>query len=223
MTAVSANLKKVNNRFRKGIALIPLAFDFENYHHSIASVKLSVPTNKPIIGYIGGINYRLDFKLLLRLIKSNPNWNFAFVGPYQNDEQDAIFDTQKYYEIMKSFKNFYHINHQIKESLSAYIRQFNIGIIPYNISNPFNRYCYPVKLFEYFYYGKPVISTPILELDKLNPLVKIAKDYTEFNKYIHYFINNGWPRNYQIQQKLVIKGNTWERRTKKIITLLTDN
>nr|MBC7612620.1 glycosyltransferase family 1 protein [Pseudopedobacter sp.] len=40
---------------------------------------------KPIIGYFGNIERRMDYPLLEKLFKANPDKNFVFVGPYHEE------------------------------------------------------------------------------------------------------------------------------------------
>jgi len=53
------------------------------------------------------------------------------------------------------------------------IKQFDVCLIPYDTKQLLVKYSYPMKLFEYFYCKKPVITAPILELKRFSNLVKI--------------------------------------------------
>jgi len=77
-----------------------------------------------------------------------------------------------------------------------------------------------MKIFEYFYPGKPVVSTPILELKRLQPYVKIAKNAEEFKEEIKKILKEGWPKEYQQKQKKMAIANSWENKIEKISEVL---
>src|SRR5690606_22425925 len=112
------------------------------------------------IGFVGGISSRIDFPLVEALVKNNPQWNFAFWGPIQTSEARRRMDR------LRRRPNFTHGETQHKDAVPAIISHFDVATIPYDSSQSFNRYCYPMKLFEYFYMGKPILSTPIEELSR---------------------------------------------------------
>jgi glycosyltransferase involved in cell wall biosynthesis len=52
------------------------------------------------------------------------------------------------------------------------LNSITVGMIPYRKTR-FTTYCYPMKLFEYFFMGIPVVTTPIKELARFSEYVKI--------------------------------------------------
>lgn len=176
---------------------------------------------KPIIGFTGNINFRLDFPLIKKLAFTHSEWSFVFVGPIaHNFYQDKIVNFPQKLKELKRFKNIYFISRKTKKQLVAYLDHFNICWIPYNVSQEFNRYCYPIKVFEYFCRGKPVVSTPIESLIPLQPYVKIARDAKGFEKEIKKILKNGWPKEYKKEQKKLALANSWEKKIEKISQIL---
>jgi len=89
-----------------------------------------------------------------------------------------FFPTEKNLQKIADYPNTYFLKSKNRYKVYAAIKNFDIGIIPYNIKIPFNKYCYPMKaVLNIFIFGKLVISTPIEELKR-----------PEFNK----FIKNCW-------------------------------
>lgn len=203
--------------------VVPQGFSLETFLNKKQQLKKSkqLIKNKPLIGYIGSINYRLDFKLLIKLVKNNPQWNFIFIGQKQIiDLEDYYVKARLYLNKLLKLSNVYYLKNQTKKYVPLLINQFTICLIPYDISNSFNRFCYPMKLFEYFYLEKPVISTPILELKRLTPYVKIAKNAEEFEKEIKKVLTNGWPEKYKKEQKKLAIANSWQLKIEKISQIL---
>lgn len=80
-----------------------------------------------------------------------------------------------------------------------------------------------MKLFEYFYMGKPVLSTPIRELTlpKFKNLIKIGKNYLEWESHIHYLLNKPWNKSSQRKQKQMAINNSWDNKVKFILSKIT--
>lgn len=75
-------------------------------------------------------------------------------------------------------------------------------------------------LFEYFYMGKPVVSTPIEELKRFPKYVKIGKDYKEWERIIEDFLSKPWPKNYQMEQRKLAEENSWENKINTITSFI---
>lgn len=217
--------KKKQKYKNKNILLVPQGFRLNTFRKpkriSLSLKKRLKKISPPIVGYIGEISHRLDFKLLLNLVKKNHNLNFIFVGPkMKNSQEDKITQTQLKTQQLLSLPNVYYLNKQKSQYIPNILKYFTIGLIPYDIDHKFNYYCYPMKIFEYFYQGRPVISTPIVELKKLQPFIKIAKTTKDFEKEIKKILKNGWPEKYKKEQKKLAIENSWQSKVEKISHLL---
>jgi len=220
VVANSQVLYKDKKRYRQEIYLVPQGFSFEAFKKSqkLPSNSPLFKLKRPLIGYIGGINYRLDYPLLIKLAKNNPELTFLLIGPFQKDYFQN-FELQL--EELKKLKNLHFLENQPRELLAEIIKYFDICLIPYDIKQEFNKFCYPMKVFEYFYVGKPTISTPIEELKRLQPYVKIAKDAQEFTREIRKILKTGWPKGYVQKQKELAIENSWTNKIEKIDQILT--
>jgi len=179
---------------------------------------------EPRIGFIGNIDHRLYFQLIADLAFRNPNWSFIFVGPILIDYMESrIVKLKKNIEILRSIRNIYFFPKISKEKIIHFIDNFNLGFIPYNCNQEFNKYCYPMKVFEYFARGKPVIATPIESLLPLKPYIKIinsTKEVKKISSKIAKIIKDGWPKGYQEEQKELALANSWEKKIEKISNIL---
>lgn len=181
--------------------------------------KVKLKTNKSIIGFIGGINYRLNFPLLDELIKNNPQWQFIFYGPTQkHQKKDKLFETQSWIKKIKSYKNVSFGKSKNRYKVYGFIKSFDVAIIPYNPIIAFNKYCYPMKVFEYLYFTKPIVSSEIKELKlyKFNKFIKIAKKNSDWEKYIKYSLQIRFNNQEKQEQKKIAENNSWENKIAKI-------
>lgn len=220
------NSEALKSRFPSDSPIVvPQGFDFRTFKSAkaVTSTKLR-GIKHPIIGYVGGINYRLDYPLLTALAAGHPEWSFVFVGEkqVQKSEDRYVHTKQRLLELL-SLENVFHIGKQTKATLPALISQFDVCLIPYNINIVFNQYCYPMKLFEYLYMGKPVVSTPIKPLLPLKPYVSVARNGEEFSRAIHRALQKKPSPNFVKKQKQLAIDNSWDAKVQSITHYITDH
>jgi len=206
---------------------VPLGFDANNF---LKNKKNKIPDDlekipKPIIGFIGNIDYRIDFRLLDKLIPSNPGWSFLFIGPTNHEDkiQNKIVGFTNNLQKIETFKNVFFLGNRQKKELSYYYDNIDVGIIPYDIKQKFCLYSYPMKIFEFFSRGIPLISTPIINLVALQPLIKIASNDNDFSSQIKSILKNGWSDYLKNEQKKLAIKNSWENKIEGISVILEKN
>lgn len=213
-------LEKLHKKIKSPDLVAPQGFALNDFCNSKLSVNTNNINKSPVLGFIGGINYRLDIPLLTNLINRNPSWQFVFIGPKQQNQIPE--DEKKIEKLNQLFKksNVDYIGNIPKEEIGKYIQSFDIGIIPYDLSYKFNLYCYPMKLFEYFYLGKPIISTPIKELKKFKQYVSVGSNCLEWEMAIKKILKAGWSKNSMLEQKEIAISNSWTNKLNKISKII---
>ncbi|MCL4338893.1 hypothetical protein M1271_04350 [Patescibacteria group bacterium] len=219
VTVNSTILLSHHKKVRENIKLVPLGFSPPSKK---ITAKRSLPGDRPIIGYAGALNYRLDYKLLRKLVEGNKQWMFVFWGPRQKDIQDSMFDVDKEIEYLFSLPNVIHGQSTTRDNVYSMIKQFDICIIPYNTKLDFNKYCFPMKLFEYFYVGKPVMSTSIKELGRYPKFIKIGDSVKEWEDGIKMLLGRSWPADSKMEERLIAEENRWEKKINEIIELINN-
>jgi len=223
--AISKSLKnKYGKLSNKKISLVPQGFSVQNFSKIKKLKEINIPQDKPKIGFVGQISQRLDYKLLNNLITNNPQWYFIFIGP-KNFNQDITPKKNRQLNEIFNYPNCLWFDRQPKANIPSIINKFDITMIPYDISLDFNRYCYPMKVFEYFYMGKPVISTPIEELKqhKFKNLIKTGDNHRQWEKHIRDTLNKKWSKENKNKQKKMAMDNSWEEKIKSISVLFQLN
>ena len=117
------------------------------------------PYKRPIVGYVGNIAGWMDYQLIAEVAAMVPDITFVFVGPIES--QERIRRLQK-------LANIHWTGLKPYSEIPGYIKEFDVCIIPF-VGGDIARTTNPVKVFEYFALGKPVVSTP---LDELVPFVQ---------------------------------------------------
>ncbi len=229
----SQALRSVKKAIREPDAVVPQGFDVESFEtkevlspkerREISSTKKLFKTiPHPRVGYVGNLTYRLDFKLLRSLIRKMPKTSFVFTDAFLPIPTDDKYrHTKRLIKKIKSLKNVYLVPRtQSRKVIKEIVRNFDIGIIPYNVSFDFNRYCYPMKLFEYFYMGKSVVSTPIEELKLFPKFVKIGNNSKSWEKHIKNLLSKSLSVKYKEEQRFLSEKNSWENKIEAINKVL---
>lgn len=219
----SRTLANVHKTLRRPDAILPLGFAldiFKKYKKGKLPNNLRLPHDKPIIGYIGSLNWRLDFNLLNNLISRNPQWTFAFFGSLQNENSYSNNNINKNIKNLLNQKNVIYGGELNRNQIPSVIEKFDVCMIPYDISYEFNRYSYPMKLFEYFYMGKPVISTSIEELKHYRKYVKISTSPQKWVVQIKEFVSKPWMLIKSRNQRIIAEKNNWDQKVNSIINRL---
>lgn len=220
----SETLKSIHKHKKQNIHLVPQGFRTDDYKNYSIKKRTGIKNKKITIGYIGGINYRFDYHLLTKLIINNPQWQFEFWGPIQDDDQDKKIKTDFKISLLKRMKNTTWNNTYDKKILARAINNFDICIIPYDVRQKINLYSYPMKVFEYFYFNKPVISTQILEFKtkKFNNLIKLSNNYLEWETHIKNIIGKSKKTTLANNRKKTFAlKNSWEEKINKIINTIS--
>jgi hypothetical protein len=218
VTANSTVLMKHLQKIRKDVYLVPQGFRVDSFRNDKSKTVKIKRGNRPLIGYLGAVNYRIDYPLLYKLARDNTKWDFALWGPLL-EEDILTTEHQKYLNKLSKLPNVIR-GQSDKTNVPGIIKEFDIGMIPYDTSIDFNKYCYPMKLFEYFYLGKPVISTPIKELKRFPKLVKIGGNYKQWQKNIESILEKPWPSDKIAEQRSLANKNSWNEKIAKIYSYL---
>jgi glycosyltransferase involved in cell wall biosynthesis len=214
VTVNSYTLFNVHKKNRSNLVLVPQGFRLDSFA-SLSKKSMQLPTDKPIIGYVGAINDRLDYPLLVKLIKRLPSYMFLFAGPIIDIENE---DAKGYVEYAQknlfTLPNVSYVGSISKNDIPNLIQHFSVGIIPYRNDDSFNTYAFPMKVLEYFYMGKPVVSSDIVELRRYPKFVMIASSVQEWQNAIERAVYKKWT--FAQEQRREAIRHSWEHKVQAI-------
>jgi glycosyltransferase involved in cell wall biosynthesis len=128
----------------------------------IASAK------KPVLGYFGVVDERMDYELLSKLADANPDWSIAMVGP------KTKVDT------LPQRPNLHWLGQRDYADLPAYCKGFDVCMMPFAL-NEATEFINPTKALEYMATGKPIVSTAVADVvTNFGAVVSIAQSHDEF-------------------------------------------
>ncbi len=128
---------------------------------------------RPLLGYVGSIEGRVDWALLTRLSEAFPRASVVLVGrPPHRSKRRASW--MKEWERFRARPNVHAIGWRPQEEIAKYNRAFDVCLIPYLVDHPFNQACSPTKIMDCMGTGRPVVSTGIPECRLYEDLFHIA-------------------------------------------------
>lgn len=166
---------------------------------------------KPIIGYFGNIERRLDYKLLEETIHSLPDYSFVFAGPIDKQWVPINF---------KSLANVHFLGRVPYDKMPTVLKGFDVAMIPFK-KDEVSQTIFPLKLFEYLGTGKPVVATDFnLDLkDFTGDTIKYSSTSTEFKEQIDAALK-GDSLDLQEHRIAIASENSWQRRLTELSDLL---
>jgi glycosyltransferase involved in cell wall biosynthesis len=125
---------------------------------------------RPVFGYFGVIDERLDYELLDRLAEAFPDASVAMVGP------TAKVDPAQ----LPQRANLHWLGQRDYADLPRIVKGFDVCLMPFAL-NEATQYINPTKTLEYMAAGKPIVSTAVPDVVRnFTPVVDVARSTQEF-------------------------------------------
>lgn len=191
---------------------IPNGVDFIHYNKQYSLINRDIADiKKPIIGYIGIIQEKVDLDLVHYLAEKNPDKSIVLVGPIWDEQALQKNELNKY-------KNIFFLGYKSYEEAPMYIQQFDIGIVPHR-ANEFSASTNPMKVYEYLACGKAVVSTENVGTENMNEIIKVASGYEDFNQLVNKELKNNSAKKVALRQEFA-KKYSWYNTVQKMLELI---
>jgi glycosyltransferase involved in cell wall biosynthesis len=126
--------------------------------------------SRPILGWFGVIDERVDYPLLDKIAETHPEWMIAMVGPVVKVDPN----------LLPHRPNLFWLGGRDYQVLPNYCKAFDVCLMPFAINNA-TQYINPTKALEYMATGRPIVSTPVADVVRnFGSVVKIASTHDEF-------------------------------------------
>lgn len=132
---------------------------------------------RPILGYIGSLEDRVDWSLMDRLAAAFPGGSIVLVGRNKLPARAAWAQDAR--RCLRR-PNVHALGWRPQRELARYVQSFDVCLIPYRVDHPFNRACCPTKIMDYMGSGRPIVSTSLPECSLYPHLIDLADDAGAF-------------------------------------------
>jgi glycosyltransferase involved in cell wall biosynthesis len=184
--------KRINKN--KAAILIGNGVDYEFFNKTSFQKPIELKDMGKIVGYVGTIDKWMDFEAIRFLADTRKDLDFVFVGPFKTPglpvRRNIHFLGQRNYDTVPHYCNF-----------------FDVCLIPFK-AGEFADSVNPVKLYEYFALGKPVVAYRMKELIPLNDLLYLAEDKVDFLKKLEFALDET-DIEIRLKRKDFAKMNDW--------------
>ncbi|HEY1952453.1 MAG TPA: glycosyltransferase [Gemmatimonadaceae bacterium] len=125
---------------------------------------------KPIFGYFGVIDERIDYELIATLAANNPAASVVMLGPVVKVDPANL----------PKAHNIHWLGRREYDALPAYVKGFDVCLMPFAL-NEATEFINPTKTLEYMAARKPIVSTAVADVVRnFTPIVRVAKSPSEF-------------------------------------------
>ena len=170
---------------------------------------------KIICGYIGVIESRINFELLIELAMKTPQIEYHLVGPVLNNEDVVI-------QALRKQENVKFIGAVSFEEVPTIIKSFDICIIPHVI-NMFTCSMSPLKFYEYLAANKPIIMTQVPPAESVNKLngVYVANTVEEWLVAIEKIsVEKTIDLENDTERQLLVQKHSWNKIVEKMVNCI---
>lgn len=156
------------------VHLFPSGVDVDHFA-SVLQPGTDVPPEithlpRPVLGYYGVIDERIDLDLLEEVARRRPDWSIVMVGPIAKLEPSQL----------PVAPNLLYTGQQPYSRLPSFLKGFDVCLMPFAI-NSATRSISPTKTLEYMAARKPIVSTPVPDVvANWSEEVQIAPNADEF-------------------------------------------
>jgi len=191
------------------MAYLPNGVNYAHFNEStrpIPAEYADIP--RPIALYVGAMDFWFDYRLMNEVVNRMPAVSFVFIGPDELAKQR-----------LQPRANVYFLGRRSYADLPPYMHHADVGLIPFDVAHHTElvRSIHPLKLYEYFACGLPVVAVEWEELGYLNSPALLCRGTKEFMLALERTISEP-PDKAELQHYASV--HDWERRVETICAQL---
>ena len=147
----------------KDPVLVPNAADVAHFGVEATPPPDVASLPRPRIGFLGEIGPWFATEAVASAARARPDWTFVLVGPVTTPLLGGLL----------SLPNVHLVGRRPYSALPGYLWSFDCALLPFR-EGPLTSAVSPIKIYEYFAAGRPVVSTPLPEVEALRHLATIV-------------------------------------------------
>jgi len=163
----------------------------------------------PVAGYLGALEDWFWTEAVAEAARALPGVRFLLAGHAAPSVRRAL----------SGLSNVEFPGEIPPEETPAMLAQFRVGLIPFQ--GPLGPYTDPLKIYEYFHHGLPVVTSPLAELDRFGALVRQASSAAGFAQAVREALEEDDP-SLEEARRAEARAATWRRRAEQLNQLLIE-
>ena len=190
----SEALRQVHHNVRASM-LLRNGVDSEHFRAARA------PGRRPAAaGYVGAMQDWFDIDCVEQAARANPDCRFVLVGSVDHPPIRRL----------QSLRNVEFTGEVPYDRLPEIFANFRVGLIPFRL-NALTLATNPIKLYEYFSCGMPVVSTALPEVEGMGDLAYVARTPEEFGLAVRQALLEDDPARRRRRLEIAARENWMER------------
>jgi glycosyltransferase involved in cell wall biosynthesis len=132
---------------------------------------------RPLLGYVGSLEDRLDWPLLGAVADAFPGGSVVVIG---RPPDPGAEPWRAECRAVLGRPNVHVLGWRGQDELPSYYQTFDVNLIPYLVDHPFNRACSPTKIMDGMGATRPIVATAVPECRLYTHLFDVAETASGF-------------------------------------------
>lgn len=165
---------------------------------------------RPVVGYVGALDAWFDCEAVATAAAAHPECDFELIGRV---DDPRVRELGRLANVRLCGEVSY-------DEVPARMARFRVGLIPFLV-NELTLATNPIKLYEYFCCGLPVVSTALPEVASFGNLVYLAGNSAEFGTKVGDALREA-PGALRDERRAVAMEESWTRRAAALVEAAGD-
>ena len=161
-----------------------------------------------VAGYAGSLDHWFDVAAISTAARKYPAWKFLLIGRIEDERIRTLAD----------LPNVEFAGEVPYSELPHHLARFDVGLIPF-LRNELTRGVNPIKLYEYFSLGLPVVSTRLPEVEQYREVVYFADGPEAFSAALGQAMEEADPARRQRRMEIA-RRESWTARAHELLAAL---
>jgi glycosyltransferase involved in cell wall biosynthesis len=175
-----------------------------NAVNAAAFPNAPAPVRAAVAGYVGALDSWFDVEAVEQSAKLHPECRFVLAGRMEYEPIQRL----------RALPNVEFPGEIPYGRVPELLAQFRIALIPFRI-NPLTLMTNPIKLYEYFSCGLPVVSTPLPEAEAMGDLVYVGETPGDFAREVGRALAEDDPSRSARRREIAVR-ESWDARVRDL-------